>query len=163
MTELDLQLRKPDDTPPDPFAPLGQPAAEKLPEVESRPGRPPGGAALFLAELAVAFLWLYDGLWCKLLRGCASVDAVLAALPAPLFARANGVRLAVGVVEIVLALWVLSRAAPRLAAMVQALVLVGLTLAAFRFAPAYIGDPGRLVAETVVFLALIFLVASRRA
>ncbi len=154
MTELDLSLRTDTDTPSEPV-----PAA---PDVFTKTRPAAARPALFLAEMAVALAWLYDGLWCKLLRGCPHVDAVLGGLPSRLFGYADALRYGAGALEALLALWVLSRKVPRLAALAQAAVLVGLSLAAYRLAPAHILDPGRFVVEKLAFLALITLVASRR-
>lgn len=158
MTELDLSLRRSDDTPPEPFEPLSPEVIERA-QAKARSG----GPALLFAELAVAFAWIYYGLWCKLFHGCATEDAMLAALPGRWFSYADDWRFGVGGVQVLLAVWVLSRATPRLCALVQAIVVVGLVAATFALAPARLFDPGRLVVENVAFLGLIFLVAGRRA
>ncbi len=160
MTDLDLSLRHSDDTPPDGFEPLTPEAIAAARRARERRG----GPVLFFAELALAFAWLYNGLWCKLLHGCASDDAMLVALPGRWFSYADDWRLGIGALQVLLAVWVLTRTTPRLCALVQAGLVFGLAAAAFVLAPGIaLFDPGRMVVESVVFLALILLVASRRA
>ena len=68
----------------------------------------------WLIRVAVAAVWLYEGLWCKLLRGEPREFEVVKAVPR------YGPRLGVpflmtlGVVEVTFGLWVLSGAAPLL-------------------------------------------------
>jgi hypothetical protein len=156
MTDLDLNLRTDADSAsvPPPL-PLPKPATV-------RPLASLGAAHVF-AELAVAFVWLYYGVWCKLLRGCAEEDAILGALPPWLFRFAAPLRYGIGVLEALLALWVLSRKAPRLAAVVQTATILVLTSGAFAWAPGQIADPGRTIVLNVAFVALVGLVASRTA
>ena len=46
-----------------------------------RRGAVPVGESSTLGRAAVALVWLYHGLWCKLLRGCPGQAAILDAVP----------------------------------------------------------------------------------
>ena len=63
---------------------------------------------LLVSQIAVALVWLYEGLWCKLLGGMPlQVDVVEAV---PFFGRRAAGRMLrrLGVIECALAVWVLS-------------------------------------------------------
>ena len=82
----------------------------------------------WLIRVAVAAVWLYEGLWCKLLRGQPHEFEVVEAVPyfgprvGALFLRA------LGVVEVAIAVWTLSAIAPIMCAVAQTLLLVTLEL-----------------------------------
>jgi hypothetical protein len=65
---------------------------------------------------AVAGVWLYHGLWCKLLGRCPDQAEVVAAVPGLRGSRARAALLGIGVVETAFALWVVSGRRARLAA-----------------------------------------------
>lgn len=80
-----------------------------------------------LLRVAVAAVWLYEGLWCKLLGGVPHQTEVVAAHPLFGPRLASGFLSALAVVEIALAVWVLSGFQPVLAAVAQTALLVFMT------------------------------------
>ena len=78
---------------------------------------------LVVIRLSVASVWLYEGLWCKLLDGVRSQMEVVTAVP-KLGARFGAPFLKVlGAVETLLAIWVMTGLAPVECAIVQAALL----------------------------------------
>lgn len=118
-----------------------------------------------LARLAIALVWLYNGLWCKLLLGCPDhVEIVAGAvadlgLPATLRLPATQVLWALGAAETALAVWVLTGRGARAAAWVQTLLLVGMNAAGLFFRPGAIPRPGALLVHNFVLLVLVWTVA----
>lgn len=112
-----------------------------------------------LARAAVALVWLYHGLWAKLLGGRPEQAAIVAGLPGLDAARADFVLMAVGLFEVVLALWVLSARAPAAAAWCQTAALVAMNAGGLAFGRASIADPGGMVVINAAFLVLVWRVA----
>ena len=110
----------------------------------------------WLVRIAVALLWLYEGVWCKVLdhepRQAQAVGTVGASEGTTklLFKL-------LGWVELVIALWVLSNVAPGLCAAVQTTLLVVLTSGALIFARKVIHDPAGVVFKNIVFVTLIWV------
>src|SRR3954464_5375144 len=72
-----------------------------------------------MPRLAVALVWLYQGLWCKLLARCPGHLAIVQAVPGLAGAAGTAVLAGLGTIEVGLAVWVLSGWRPRLAALAQ--------------------------------------------
>jgi len=118
---------------------------------------------LLLGQLAVAGVWLYEGLWCKLLGGVpAQVDVVEAV---PLFGPTSAVWVlrALGVAECGLAVWVLSGWHPFLAAAAQTGLLVGMNAGGLLWARRIIPDPAGMIVKNFAFLVLAWVVAAQAA
>jgi len=116
---------------------------------------------LLLTKLAVAGVWLYEGLWCKLLGGVpAQVDVVESV---PFFSRsaARWILRAVGVVECALAVWVLSGWRPFLAAAAQTALLVGMNTAGLFWARSLIPDAYGMIVKNFAFLVLVWVLAAQ--
>jgi hypothetical protein len=116
---------------------------------------------LLLAQVAVAAVWLYEGLWCKLLRGVPlQVDVVEAV---PFFGKQSGawVLQAIGVVECGLAVWVLGGWHPILAAAAQTGLLVAMNLGGLLWARRIIPDPAGMIVKNFAFLVLAWVVAAQ--
>ncbi|MGH7680968.1 MAG: DoxX-like family protein [Candidatus Eiseniibacteriota bacterium] len=112
-----------------------------------------------LIRCAVAAVWLYEGLWCKLLGGVAHQLKVVEAVPY-LSPRTRGAFLkALGTVEVCLALWTLSGIAPPACAAAQTLVLVTLNAGGLLWARHIIHDPGGMVVKNFAFLVLVWVSA----
>jgi hypothetical protein len=113
-----------------------------------------------LIRAAVAAVWLYEGLWCKLLRGQPHEFQVVAALPR--FGPAGGAVFlrALGVAEVALALWTLSAAAPLECAVAQTLLLVALNGGGLLWARHIIHDPAGMAVKNFAFLVLVWVAAS---
>jgi uncharacterized membrane protein YphA (DoxX/SURF4 family) len=120
------------------------------------------GRTVVLARVVIALVWLYEGLWCKLLSGCPSHAAIVRSLPPP-FAHFAGVLLiAVGAVEVALASWILSGWKARIAFWAQALLLVLMNSGGLIWGRAAIADPVSLVIHNAVLLALAWTIADDR-
>lgn len=120
---------------------------------------PTGLPPIWLIRCAVAAVWLYEGLWCKLLGGephqLKVVEAVRYVRP-----QMRGPFLkALGVVEVGLAFWALSGIAPLACAAAQTLLLVSLNAAGLVWARHAIHDPGGMVVKNFAFLVLVWVSA----
>lgn len=113
----------------------------------------------WLIQAAVAAVWLYEGLWCKLLRGQPHEFEVVAAVP--WFGPRIGTAflLTLGVVEVALAGWVLSGVAPVECAIVQTLLLITLNVNGIVWARHIIPDPAGMVVKNFAFLVLAWVAA----
>jgi len=117
----------------------------------------------WLIHVAVAAVWLYEGLWCKLLGREPNQARVVGAVP-QLGARFSVPFLKMlGIVEVVLALWVLSRLAPVLCALAQTVLLVALNICGLLFARELIHDPPGMLVKNFAFLVLVWVSASSTA
>jgi hypothetical protein len=114
----------------------------------------------WLVHIAVAAVWLYEGLWCKLLNGEPRQMEVVAAVPryGPVVGAAflRGL----GVVEVALAGWILSGIAPVLCALGQTILLLALNSAGLIWARHLIHDPIGMVLKNLAFLVLAWVSAS---
>jgi hypothetical protein len=114
----------------------------------------------WLIRVAVSAVWLYEGLWCKLLGGEPHQLRVVEAVPrldrrvGELFLRL------LGFVEVGLALWALSGIASIPCAAVQTLLLVALNTGGLLWARRIIHDPGGMVVKNFAFLVLVWVSAS---
>ena len=114
----------------------------------------------WLVLAAVAAVWLYEGLWCKLLRGDPRQFEIVAAVPR--FGARFGVPflLGLGVVEVLVALWVLLGVAPILCALAQTVLLVALNTNGLLWSRHLIHDPAGMVVKNVALLVLAWVGAS---
>ncbi len=114
----------------------------------------------WLIRIAVAAVWLYEGLWCKLLRGEPHEFEVVKAVPR--FGARFGVPflMILGVVEVGLAAWVLSGVAPLLCAIAQTVLLVSLNASGLLWSRHLIADPRGMVIKNFAFLVLAWVAAS---
>jgi hypothetical protein len=116
---------------------------------------------LLLTQIAVAAVWLYEGLWCKLLGGIPLQQDVVEAVPF-FGGRAAALLLrGIGVVECGLALWVMSGWQPMAAALAQTLLLVGMNSGGLLWARQIIPDPAGMVVKNFAFLVLAWVAASQ--
>ena len=115
---------------------------------------------VLLVRGAVSAVWLYEGLWCKLLGREPRQVEVVRAVPrlGPLVGRSFLV--ALGVVETALAAWVLSGVAPGSCAVVQTALLVTLNANGLLWARQIIHDPGGMVVKNFSFLLLAWVGAA---
>jgi len=112
-----------------------------------------------LGRAALALVWIYQGLWCKLLSGCASHRTIVSSLPDPLGELAVPLLLSIGAIEVAFGVWVLSGWRLRLAAAVQTLLLVAMNAGGLVWGRASIADPIGIVTQNLAFLALVWIVA----
>jgi hypothetical protein len=116
-------------------------------------GMPP----VWLLRCSIAAVWLYEGLWCKLLGRTASQVEVVTAVPR-LGARFGVAFLkSLGVLEVVLAGWVISGVAPGLCAVTQTAVLVTLNANGLLWSRKFIHEPLGMVVKNAAFLLLVWI------
>jgi hypothetical protein len=115
----------------------------------------------WFARSAVALVWLYQGLWCKLLGSHPGHAAVVKAVPGLVGRSAAGVLAGIGAVEVALAVWVLSGRGRRGAAVAQSGLLVAMNIGGLLWGRAAIPDPGGMVIQNLAFLALIWIVVGQ--
>ncbi|HUK32224.1 MAG TPA: DoxX-like family protein [Candidatus Acidoferrum sp.] len=112
---------------------------------------------LIILRSAVAAVWLYEGLWCKVL-GRAKLEAqVVAAVPAigPRFGQL--LLKALGVIEIALAAWVLWGIQPGACAIGETSLLVILNANGLLWARHIIHDPAGMIIKNAAFLVLVWV------
>jgi uncharacterized membrane protein YphA (DoxX/SURF4 family) len=117
----------------------------------------------WLIHVSVAAVWLYEGLWCKLLQGEPHQIQVVEAVPrfGPRLGKLFLILL--GVIETGIALWVLSGAFPIFCALVQTALLIALNSAGLFWARRIIHDPAGMVIKNFAFLVLVWVSASHSA
>lgn len=114
---------------------------------------------MWLLQLAIGGVWLYEGLYCKLLNGDPRQMEVVEA--APFGKKIGWVFLkTLGVVEVAIAIWAFSGAAPLAAAIVQTALLVTLNANGLLWSRHIIHDPGGMVVKNFAFLVLVWVAAS---
>jgi hypothetical protein len=116
---------------------------------------------LLLLRIAVAAVWLYEGLWCKLLGGAKDQTKVVAAHPLFSPKIAGAFLAALAVVEVGLGVWVLSGWQAALAALAQTVLLVVLNANGLLFARHIIHDPAGMVVKNFGFLVLAWVTAAQ--
>jgi hypothetical protein len=114
----------------------------------------------WLIRIAVAGVWLYEGLWCKLLRREPRELDVVQAVPR--YGPRFGVPflMTLGLVEVAIALWVLSGAAPFLCALAQTALLVTLNVNGLIWSRHLIHDPRGMLVKNFAFLVLAWVSAA---
>jgi DoxX-like protein len=114
----------------------------------------------WLIHLSVATVWLYEGLWCKLLNGEPRQVRVVEAVPH--YGPRMGLFFlkSLGVVEVGIAVWVLSDLAPIVCAVVQTVLVVTLNGCGLLWARHIIQEPAGMVIKNFAFLVLVWVSAS---
>jgi len=112
---------------------------------------------LALIRASVAAVWLYEGLWCKILGRVQSQVEVVTAVPrlGPRFGAAF--LKALGVVEIALAVWVMAGIAPGVCAITQTALLVVLNANGLLWARRFIHEPAGMIVKNIAFLVLVWV------
>jgi uncharacterized membrane protein YphA (DoxX/SURF4 family) len=115
---------------------------------------------LWLIHVAVAAVWFYEGVWCKLLNGQPRQVRVVEAMP--LYGPRIGTKLLklVGVVETAIGVWVLTGSAPIVCAVAQTALLVTLNACGLLWARRLIEDSAGMVIKNLAFLVLVWVSAS---
>jgi uncharacterized membrane protein YphA (DoxX/SURF4 family) len=114
----------------------------------------------WLIRVAVAGVWLYEGLWCKLLGREPRELEVVEAVPGYGSRFGMPFLMTLGVVEVALGLWVLVGAAPFLCALAQTVLLVSLNTGGLLWARHLIHDPPGMIVKNFAFLVLAWVSAS---
>jgi uncharacterized membrane protein YphA (DoxX/SURF4 family) len=115
-----------------------------------------------LIRLSIALVWLYQGLWCKILGGMPRHEAVIAAAPFIGPASARTALIALGLAECCIAAWVISGQRMRQAALAQTVLLLAMNAAGTIWAWRLIPDPGGMIVQNFAFLVLIWIAAEDR-
>lgn len=113
----------------------------------------------WLIHGAVAAVWLYEGLWCKLLHGQPHEFEVIGAVPRFGAHFGAGALLALGAVEVSVAAWVLSAFAPVTCAAFQTVLLLALNSGGLLWSRHLIHDPAGMVVKNFAFLVLAWVSA----
>ena len=116
-----------------------------------------------VGRLAVALVWFYEGLWCKVLAVSAEHRSVLSSVPG-LARQADLLLMEIGLLETALGIWVLSGYRPQSAALVQIILLSVMNIAGLLFGYKVIHNPFGMIIHNAAFLTLIWMVgnASRK-
>jgi hypothetical protein len=115
---------------------------------------------LWLIHVAVAAVWFYEGLWCKVLNGQPRQVRVIETVPL------YGPRIApkllkfLGAVETAIGVWILTGIAPIVCAAVQTALLVTLNTCGLLWGRRLIDDPAGMVIKNFAFLVLVWVSAS---
>ena len=119
-------------------------------------GMPP----LWLLQAAVAAVWLYEGMWCKVLGRSPLEFEVVAQVPFLAPATSHALLRVLGIVETALAVWILAGWQPIAAAIAQTALLVTLNTAGIYFSRQRIPDPAGMLVKNAAFLVLAWVAAS---
>jgi hypothetical protein len=115
-----------------------------------------------LIRLSIALVWLYEGLWCKVLGGLPSHAAVISSVPFIGPAGSRVALIALGLVECGIAAWVSSGKKMRQAAIVQTVLLVAMNAGGLIWAWHLIPDPPGMILQNFAFLMLIWVATEDR-
>ena len=109
---------------------------------------------MLFVRSVVAGVWIYQGLWCKLLGRTARHEALVGSAPflTPRAARLTMFTLAV--TECLLAIWVLVGWRPLAALTTQCVLLAAMNAGGLMWARELIPDPAGMVLQNVAFLTL---------
>jgi len=116
--------------------------------------------ALWVLRSSVAAVWLYEGLWCKLLGQTPSQVQVVTAVPRLGAIFGAPFLKALGVLEVGLAVWAFSGWQPGWSAVVQTAVLITLNVNGLIWARRYIHEPLGMVVKNTAFLVLVWVCGS---
>ncbi|WP_158288196.1 DoxX-like family protein [Streptomyces sp. ICBB 8177] len=111
----------------------------------------------------MAPVWYYEGLWCKVFPGRVDQRAIIADIPCLPGRAVTPLMGSIGIVEAAVGIWALSGKRPCLAAVVQTWLIVSFNAGGLIFAAGRFHEPGRLIITDLALIALIRLVAERRA
>jgi DoxX-like protein len=115
---------------------------------------------LWLIHIAVAAVWFYEGLWCKLLNRQPRQVRVVEAMPLYGPRTASKLLRLLGAVETAIGVWVLTGIAPIVCAVSQTALLVTLNTCGLLWARRLIDDPAGMVVKNFAFLVLVWVYAS---
>ena len=115
-----------------------------------------------LIRLSIAMVWLYQGLWCKVLGGVPRQEAVISTVPFLGAAQVHVALIALGLVECGVAVWVLSGRRMRQAAIVQTALLAAMNGGGLIWARQVIPDPVGMIVQNFAFLVLVWVASEDR-
>ncbi len=112
---------------------------------------------VIILRAAIASVWLYQGLWLKLLGRAPRHQEIVGTVLNP--PRARWAVMLLGSLECVLAIWVLSGFGARDAALMETLLLCSMNAAGLVWARNLISDPVNMLLQNFVFLLLAWVAA----
>src|SRR2546427_10427812 len=115
--------------------------------------------SLRLIRVAIAMVWLYQGLWCKLLGREPHHAAVIGRVPFLNHVQAHAALLVLGALECALAIWVLCGRWAFGAALTQTVLLAIMNAGGVLWASTIIPDPVGMLFQNFAFLMLVWIVA----
>ena len=114
---------------------------------------------LWLLQIAVAAVWLYEGFWCKVLARSRHEFEVVEQVQFLAASTSHRLLRVLGIVETALGIWVLSGWQPITAAITQTALLAGLNSAGIYFSRQRIPDPAGMLVKNAAFLVLAWVTA----
>ena len=126
----------------------------------SRSATPWGQASRFALAPALASVWLVHGLYNKLLGGSPRHLAIVQSVPGLQGVTGQFVLVTIGLAEVGVAAWILSRRAPRTCAAMQTTLLLSMNALELTFARDLLLWPAGLLPLNLGFLALVWLWAT---
>ena len=115
-----------------------------------------------LVRLSIALVWLYQGLWCKVVGRVPHQEAVISSVPFLSSGEARLALMALGLVECGVAIWVLSGKRMRQAATFQTALLVAMNGGGLIWAWHLIPDPIGMLVQNFAFLVLVWIASEDR-
>jgi uncharacterized membrane protein YphA (DoxX/SURF4 family) len=115
---------------------------------------------LWVIHVAVAVVWFYEGIWCKLLSGEPRQVRIVELIPGYGPRLASRLLKLLGMTETAIGAWVLIGTAPILCALFQTALLVTLNICGLIWARNLIHDPAGMVVKNFAFLVLAWVSAS---
>jgi hypothetical protein len=112
-----------------------------------------------LPAAAVAGVWLYHGLWCKVLGRCPEQLDIVRDVPFLPRRLTKPALFTLGLVEVAFSGWVISGRRPLAAASAQTALLAGMNGGGLVWSRKHIAAPRALVGENLAFLALVWWAA----
>jgi hypothetical protein len=110
-----------------------------------------------IIRASVAAVWLYEGLWCKLLGRVQLQVQVVTAVPRLGSRYGLPFLKGLGIVEVGLAVWVMAGIAPGLCAIVETALLILLNANGLVWARRIIHEPVGMVVKNIAFLVLVWV------
>ncbi len=114
---------------------------------------------LGLIRLSIAMVWVYQGLWCKVLGRARRQGAMAGAVPGISAGQARAALRGLGAVECGMAVWVLSGWHAREAALAQTGLLAAMNAGGLWWAARLIPDPVGMVLQNLVLVVLAWVAA----
>lgn len=114
-----------------------------------------------LIRLTVACVWLYEGLWCKVLTRMPHQEDIAHSVPFLGNRFSHAILPGIGIVEILLGIWVLTGYQPWVAVWTQTILLVVMNTIGVLTARRFILDPAGMLFKNFAFLVLAWVAAAQ--
>ena len=114
---------------------------------------------LMLIRVAVALVWSYEGLWCKLLGRAPHHETVIQNVPFLTAGQAHTALVILGGLECAIAVWVLCGRWQRTSAVAQTALLALMNSGGLLWASSLIPDPAGMLLQNFAFILLAWIAA----